>query len=248
MAKPRIIWTLQIKHPYYRNTICQDVDVTPCPHTCELINRHGYFLRKFNVGEWCLLDMQNTGMVTGEQYRFYVHMKDNKLAYITAPGIILPERAIKLKTDNVNNTIEIPNITFERIDSRPGIIFDIDIRLQDINSDISGTTEIHLPVTEYFWEYLFIHRYSESKGKLSLQDISNTVNFTEGEEIDYQNNKAVLFRSLTKIPCSESYPGNLTLTETIRDRKRELMRQLPFPQPGMFLDAPPDVIRQVLYV
>lgn len=248
MTNSQIIWTLRIKHHYYQNGLCPDVDMFPCPNTRELMNRRGYILRKFNQGEWRLLDILDTGTIADEQYRFHVKMNDNKLIYITAAGMLLPEKAIKIRVNNVNSTTEIPESTSERTNSRPGIIFEIDLTLQDINNDIPATTEIHIPVAEYFWEYLFIHRYSESKGNLSLQDISNTVIFTKGGETDYQNNKAVLFRSLTKIPCSESYPGNLTLTETIRDRKRELMRQLPFPQPGMFLDAPPDVIRQVLYV
>ncbi|GEM_PF-6257739 len=243
-----ILWILKIKHPYYWSELCQDVELSPCPQTNDLLKRRGYRILKATDGEWYLMDLQMYGIVADEHYRFFVKTKNNILPYITVSGILLPENAIKLRVDNINSSIIVPDKTSERITTHPGSIFDIDLQLHCKKNNDPVITEIQLPVAEYFWEYLFVNRYTETRGRLSIYDISHKIPFDLGIETEYKGMKAVLFRSLVKIPCSERYGLNLTLTEGVQHSKRVLMHKLPFPQPGMYLDAPPDTLRKVWYL
>lgn len=267
MSIPTVIWILKIKHEYFQNDSCRGFVVTPLKRmrtikqinkleaiepifervscTQTLLKRRNMLFKEYKDGEWRLYDMGDNGHIQGDDiYEFDVRLSKKRLMYLTKPSILIPGNPIIVEIEQSEKDIQLIDES-NRIEENSDIVIRIQLKLKE---NAIYKTVINIQATQMFWEYLFLLRNPEVEKQLVLEELEGKCSFSQAERLEYYGHPAIRFISKEKIGLCELYPYRFQLSEIIRERKRMIIDNVSYPEPGMFPDTPPDVVRSVIYI
>ena len=133
---------------------------------------------------------------------------------------------------------------------RPGVCFRLVFLFDKIGEKpLPYETELVFNSFNRQVEYLFLPRDENTERKLMIEDMENTIEFDDPVEIDFMGKKVIRFRSKEKVKMKEFPDYRLRLWEIYPSGKREICRQLPYPDPGNIIgDTYKDILCRLLYI
>lgn len=251
MEKLSIIWHLRVTHSYYQHGECHSVVLHIPPATSSLMKKRGVLIKLLSPGVWGMIGNEDTTFSEADRFEVELHTKDSMFLYVT--DNIKSERG-KCPLLNVNGTESsflFPLSGLPTIQSSPGVILRVVfVPPTEIEKSAPNyyATQIEFQAPKLHLEYLFLLRERNENKKLSIKDTNRKIQFSEGEKIEYMGAYGWRYQSTRKIALYQ-YPNlKIQLSEIMGTGKRILFKQLPYPVPGMFIDAPTDTIRTVVYI
>ncbi len=247
MTDYKAIWSLVIVHSYYTDGVCHDCRVTIPATTANLLKRRGLIWKMIAPNRWALLAADGGSMHPDDTFEFELAFLHPLLPYITEVPELTPGLAISLPCTGTESPFESPFTGYPRVQARPGVQFRILLSAGNL-SEKEGVTKLTLHPPTCQWEYVFLFRHSNADKLLELHDKEHLLTFNQEISHEYLGLPAQYFRSAEKLPLARQPKSKIRLSEILPTGKKELYACLPPPVPGEFIDAPPGVVRRVIYL
>lgn len=249
MTDYNAIWSLVVVHNYYESGVCSDFRVDVSAATAKLLNRRGLLWKAIAPNQWTLLAPGHDLLHPDDTFEFDLSVRNPTFPYIThCPGLT-PGHAVVLTCTGTEPPYGYPFTGYPQLQARPGVLFRILWSPgKQAQTESESITNITFQPPAYYWEYIFITRNTSTGKTLELYDKEHLLTFDKGTHIEYLGHPAQCFRSAENPPIIKQPKSKIRLYEVLPAGKRELYTQLPPPVPGEFIDAPPGVIRQIVYL
>lgn len=251
------IYRLKIEHEYFRENVCRAISIIP--HAFGLMKRRGILFKQTAVNEWDIICDSST-------------IGANILTEVFTFGIIISDPAFILYTDwtefNPSSTyrLELPATTTDAVAAIRqtqgkrlinSCFCTIELQflenmLKEIQNGKFRTDTLRFYPKAVKWEYFFIPRNGKenSGNKFVLKESDDKIIFSDPQAVEILGQKALHFSSDDKIIIKEYYNYRINLLEMIPDGtqiKKTLMKDIPHPKPGNFLNMQTDVIQHICY-
>ncbi|WP_321332009.1 hypothetical protein [uncultured Bacteroides sp.] len=247
----KVIWHLRIQHEFFKNNTCRGIEINILPETVVLLNRKGWIIRPIGWGEWDLITFSGMEPDEKDTISLEITVADSFLNCITDWQDCKPECSYSLELNGREETILFPpimaNNNIKKV--RPGIICRINFTPGKQSSYAEELyNDILLRASKLYWEYIFLFRNGKTERNLLLVDTTQHILFGKIETTTFLGKTALSCRSVEKIPLREEPISQLCLQEICTSGKKELFNRLPLPEPGIFVDACEDTIKQIIYI
>lgn len=241
-----IFWELTITHDFFKDRECPTLNLMFGPETQSLMVRNDIRLIDVSPGKW---EFMNLGIDADpiDTFEVEIYSRNPIFPFITVYPEFKAGQSLQLELDGSEGSFSLSEGMGSYQAAPSGVLLRIKLNPHKYKPGRIIKTEIRLHAPEYYWEYLFISRDGQTMRRLIMDD-NLKYEFEELEPIDYMERRAVRFMSRKKIPLRQYSDHKIRLTEILPNKKKELYRQLPVPRPGYFTDAPPETVRNVVYI
>lgn len=248
MEKFSVIWRIKITHSYYHSGACRYFELKPTPQTAVLLRNRGVLFRKMEDAGWAMIGADDSRFSEEDTFEFELYCRDQKFCYVTENANMKME-CPQIKMSGMEDSAYLfPVEGCPTVEASPGVIAQILLKFNAEQVQTERYNELGFQAPERHLEYIFLFRSRQVDKKLLLEDMEQKVDFLPGEEINYMENPGIRFQSAEKYPLYESPNLKLQLLELLGTNRRVIIRRLPYPNIGMFIDAPPGMLRAVFYV
>lgn len=251
MEKLSVIWHLRITHTYYKYGECHSVALRIPSSTSLLMKKRGVLIKLLSPGVWGMIGNEHTTFSETDRFEVELFTKDAEFPYVTDSISTGRGQCSLLEVNGTEPSFTFPLSNLPTIQSSPGIILRIAFvpSIETMKPMQNGyATQIEFQALKLHLEYLFILRERDDSKTLNIKDTNREILFDEGEKIEYMGSSGWRYQSTNKVTLQQ-YPNiKIQLSEIMDTGKRILFKQLPYPVPGMFIDAPADTIRTVVYI
>lgn len=248
----KIIWNLRVKHEYYKVFPEKGLSLILSDESQRLLLRRGMIWRYDGGGRWLLFSLDGGhGQPAGED-RVVIdfRVEDKSLSYVTDWDWNLAGACEQLELSESRESIRMNTLHGSLVPVRPGVCFRLVFLFDKIGEKpLPYETELVFNSFNRQVEYLFLPRDENTERKLMIEDMENTIVFDDPVEIDFMGKKVIRFRSKEKVKMKEFPDYRLRLWEIYPSGKREICRQLPYPDPGNIIgDTYKDILCRLLYI
>ncbi|NDV82965.1 hypothetical protein [Bacteroides sp. 51] len=248
MEKFSVIWRIKIAHSYYHGGACRYFELKPTPQTAVLLRKRGVLFRKMDVDGWAIIAVEDIRLDEKDVFDFELYCGDQKFHYVTDNATMKAECPQIEMSGTEGITYIFPVEGCPMIKASPGVIARISLKFQAQQIHAERYNELHFQAPERYLEYIFLFRNEQIDKKLLVEDMERKMEFLPEEKIEYMGHQGVRFQSAEKYPLLESPNLKLQLLELFGTNRRVIIRRLSYPEIGMFIDAPPGMLRAVAYV
>lgn len=261
MGSYRPLYRFRVEHDYYVDHACRALKFRLTAEGTDLCRRRGILLRQTAVSEWTFLyDADGAGVDTAtDKIEAELCITDPSFVLYTDWASLRPDSSYILELPVATNMIEATDCICEANDKRKiGSGFcSVRITMTErlfaaAQQGCPETVILHFHAPCCKWEYLLIPRRDMMLDpKLCLmEEQSGKVTFTPFTPVKVYGLEALRTVSRDTIPLKESYACKLTLYSLVQGygRRQALLRYVPFPEPGKFLDVESGLLRQVCYL
>lgn len=260
MGTYRPLYSLSLEHDYYDNLACRALDFRLRAGGTDLCRRRGLLFRQTAANGWTLLyDCDSAGVDTAhDNVEAELCIKDPAFVLITDWPGFRPENAYILDLPSSGDNAEASEVIRESDERRRiGSGFcRVDIRLTEeiLSAAHNGkpaacTLRFHAPARR--WEYLLVPRKDGSidPGQFRMEEQNGKIAFTPFETFKAYGVDTLRAVSQEAIPMKEHYGYRLKVvsTGTGAGRSQVLLKSVPSPEPGRFLDSESGLLRQICY-
>lgn len=257
MSNYRTLYSLTVEHGYFDNGTCRALRCRISPRGADLWRRRGLLFRQSGPNAWTVLyDSDGAGVDTSsDTLLLEMDITDPAFVLYTRWDGFRPTSAYGLELPAVSGTVEAAQSIRETAPKR-GIgegFCTVRIRLTDglFRAAQDGTPEsctlvFHAP--EHRWEYLLETHTDGTYGTedLLIEEYGGKLTFPPPEPVTEYGRRMLRTVSSETVPMHERYAYRLKLTAGGNtSRRRVLLKSLPLPQAGAYLDAAPGLLRQV---
>lgn len=252
------LYTLSIRHGYCDDGLCRAFSCTPAPSGQEIMRRRGLLFRQADAGSWSVLcDTVGSGpdtetdvleldlAITDPQFVLYTLWDNFRPTAAYTLVLPLPEGGAKDGTKAITESDTARQI---------GRGFcSVSIRLTEemwqdaLKGHPQGCTLLFAPKA-CRWEYL-LETHTDgmySTEDLLIEEYGGKLTFPPPEPVTEYGRRMLRTVSSETVPMHERYAYRLKLTAGGNtSRRRVLLKSLPLPQAGAYLDAAPRLLRQV---
>lgn len=251
------IYRLKIEHEYFRENICHAISITPLG--LRLMKRRGILFRQTAVNEWDMVcDSSKIGAsILTEVLTFGVSISDPAFILYTNWTEFNPSSSYRLElpATTTDAVAAIKQARGKRMINSSFCTIELQFTenmLKEIQSGKFQTDILRFYPKAAKWEYLFIPRNGkENSGrKFILKESDDKIIFSDPQAVEILGKKALRFLSDDKITIKEYYNYRINFLEMIPDStqvKKTLMKDIPYPKPGNFLNMQTDVIQHICY-
>ncbi len=253
------LYTLSFRHRYFADGLCRAFSCIPAPSGQELLHRRGLLFRQSDAGSWTVLcDAAGSGPDTGSdvleldlsvtdpQFVLYTMWENFRPASAYSLALPLPE----------GGTADAVKAIAESAAARQiGRGFcSVSLRLTErmwldaLDGHPQGCTLL-FSAKECRWEYLLDLRKVTAgmPGVFMLEERSGRLTFPP-----FARTEDGTFRTVSEeaVPMRACYDVDLKLTCGAQgsDRRQTLMRHVPPPEPGAYLDSEPGLLRRKIRI
>ncbi|MDU1891993.1 MAG: hypothetical protein E6767_15000 [Dysgonomonas sp.] len=257
MDNYRSIYYLKIEHGYFQENICRAISVTPLD--LDLMKRRGILFRQTAVNEWDIIcDSSKIGAnILSEVFTFGISISDPAFILYTNWTEFNPSSSYRLKlpTTTTDAVAAIKQTQEKRMINSCFCTIELQFTenmLKEIQSGKFRTDILRFYPKAMWWEYFFIPRNGKenSGSNFVLKESDGKIIFSDPQAVEILGKKALRFLSDNKIAMKEYYDYRINLQEMIPDCtqvKKTLMKDIPHPKPGNFLNVQADVIQHICY-
>lgn len=249
MQEYSVIWRIKLNHPYYKGGECAYFDLIPTARTAARMVARGVFLKKMGVATWGIIGTAEVLLDDEDLFEFDVYFKNRQFLYITDNAGSKTGECPLIEMNGSESTPFVFSVSaYPVVNVSPGVIARIILKLHAGGKGGEASHELNFRVPERYLEYIFLSRSGGADKELLLEDVDRKITFSPGEKIDYMGRTGYRFRSTEKLLLAESPDIRLQLLELFGTNRRVIVKRLPYPEIGMFIDAPSDVLRAVYYI
>ncbi len=261
------LYRIAIEHDYFNiRKRGSDLSLNLTPQSLQFARRHMLVFRQTAMNEWILLYNSTDSKIDTERdvLEFTLNITDplfklytewNGLQPTGTYVLQLPANEEEMKKENKVNFMSAIHPSNER--SKIGASFcTIQLRLtkellEAVEAGNSKLDVLHFDVPEVQWEYLFLSRSEEHflPEELLLEDITGKLKFSAFKECEVFGKKAMRTITEESFPLQEN-PENRLCLFVLKGQlkmKQTLLRNIPFPQLGLFQNDQSGIIRQICY-
>lgn len=257
MGNYRTLYSLTVEHGYFDSGICRALRCRVSPRGADLWKRRGLLFRQDGPNTWSVLfDSDGAGMDTSSDVLVLeMDICDPDFVLYTRWDGFRPSSAYGLELPAASGTVEAVQSIRETATKR-GIgegFCTVRIRLTDglLRAARDGSPEnctlvFHAP--ERRWEYLLETHPEGMYGTedLLIEEYGGKLTFPPPEPVTEYGRRMLRTVSDENVPMHERYTYRLKLTAGGNaSRRRVLLRSLPPPRTGAYLDATPGLLRQI---
>lgn len=228
----QVVWSLILHHEYFTSNNW-GAEFVLSKESVRLLMRRGLIWRKFGENRWDLIATNGCSFEKEDRIELELKVENRLFYYVTNSKVDFNHK----------------HLVLEKVESL-GVFYKFIFLIGDIE-DLSSTitTEVVFNSLYKYIEYIFILRDNNINRNLFLEEYEYPGTFEQLSTNEYMGRPAVGFRSTEKKLLKEKGMADLCLYEEFPLGGRKLvMRHLPEPRPGMYPDASPDSIRQIMYV
>ena len=219
MSNYRTLYSLTVEHGYFDNGTCRALRCRISPRGADLWRRRGLLFRQSGPNAWTVLYDSDGARVDTSSDTLLLEMD------ITDPAFVLYTQWF----------------CTVRIRLTDGLF-----RAAQDGTPESCTLVFHAP--EHRWEYL-LETHTDgmySTEDLLIEEYGGKLTFPPPEPVTEYGRRMLRTVSSETVPMHERYAYRLKLTAGGNtSRRRVLLKSLPLPQAGAYLDAAPRLLRQV---
>lgn len=253
------LYTLSIRHGYCDDGLCRAFSCTPAPSGQEIMRRRGLLFRQADAGSWSVLcDTVGSGpdtetdvleldlAITDPQFVLYTLWDNFRPTAAYTLVLPLPEGGAKDGTKAITESDTARQI---------GRGFcSVSIRLTEemwqdaLKGHPQGCTLLFAPKA-CRWEYLLDFRKDTLRpsGQLMLEERGGRLTFPP-----FAKTEDGIFRAVSEesVPMHVCYDIDLKLVcrQENSDRRQTLMRHIPPPETGAYLDSEPRMLRRIIRI
>lgn len=244
-----ILWRLRIRHDYFRKGAVEGITVCLSAESRLILSRRGLLWRETGIGEWSLVSLDGNDLDNSDRIEVELRLKDKMLTYITDWDWSLSGECYQLEVTGEDRVVEMRTHPGIKIKSGHQAMFRLVFSMGNANKGLLPCSiELVFCSFHKYWEYVFVPRDDNASRTLRLEETKQMISFGECQPMEFMGRPVLQCRSTEKIKMEDRPDYTLRLWEHFPMGKRELLRGIPFPRPGMFLDVPDDTLRQVVYI
>lgn len=251
------IYRLRIEHGYFRENVCRTISISPPGPS--LMKRKGILFKQIAVNEWDIIcDSSKIGVdiLTGV-LTFGISISDPAFILYTDWAGFNPSSSYRLElpATTTDAVTAIKQTQGKRMINSCFCTVELQFTenmLKEIQSGKLQTNILKFYPKAVKWEYFFIPRNGkeDSGSNFVLKESDDKIIFSEPQAVEILGKKALRFLSNDKITIKEYYNYRINLLEMISDGtqiKKTLIKDMPYPKPGNFLNVQTDVIQHICY-
>lgn len=255
----RALYRLKIEHDYFGQNMCRSMRISIDRAGLDLMKRRGILFKQTATNEWSIIGKQsNAGTnITSEVLTLQMNISDPAFVLYTDWDDFHPTSLYRLSLPaTTTDAVAAIRKTDEKRRINSGFcIIDLQFTENMFRSMCEGnliTDTLTFYSKEVQWEYLFIPRNEEENvgKKLILKEFDDKICFSASEEVEIYEKKAWRFLSEEKIKIQEYYNFCISLQEIIPNRlqtQKKLIKNIPHPVSGNFVNEQPHVLRHICY-
>lgn len=249
------LYRIKVVHDYFDGCPCPALQCRLTLQGETLARRRGLLFRQTAADEWALLflaappvdDVLTLDLLLADpSFTLYTAWKDFQPSAAYILELPLPDEKVDAAT------------AIRSANTKRGIgrgFCTMALRLTEAMTNAAKAnkpmqTVLHFHAPSLRWEYLFILRGETDvpASRMTLEDATGRLEFTALEECEAYGKKAIRTTSMSFVPMRQGYGCRLRLMAKDEGRqKRVLLKQVPPPEPGRFLDACDGILRQICY-
>lgn len=253
------LYTLSIRHGYFDDGLCRAFSCTPAPSGQELMRRRGLLFRQTDAGSWTVLcDTAGSGPDTGtDVLELDLAITDPQFVLYTLWENFRPTAAYSLalplpEDGTADGTKTMTESAAARQIGRG--LCTVSLRLTEemwqdaLKGHPQDCTLLFTPKA-CRWEYRLDFRKDTIRpsGQLMLEERSGRLTFPP-----FVRTEGGVFRTVSEesLPMHVRYDIDLKLTcrQENSDRRQILMRHIPPPEAGAYLDSNPGMLRRIIRI
>lgn len=257
MSSHSPLYTLSIRHGYFDDTFCRAFSCTPTPSGQELMRRRGLLFRQSYAGSWTVLcdtagSEPDTGtdvleldlVITDPLFVLYTLWEEFRPTATYTLALPLPEEGPADGTKVITESAAARQIG--RGFCTIGLRLTEDMWQDALKGHPQSCTLLFVP-RACRWEYLLNFRKSAFRpsGQFMLEERIGRVTFPP-----FTQTADGVFRTVSEesVPMHVHYDIDMRLTcqQENSKRRQTLMRHIPPPDPGAYLNAEPGILRRII--
>lgn len=256
----RTLYSLRVEHDYFDRLVCRSLVLRLTATGIDLCRRRGLLFRQTGLNEWVLLyDSSGAGVDTSSDcIETELCMVDPAFVLYTDWTALRPDNAYVLELPALSDAVEATEVIRESSEKRSIGSGFCTIRIV-MTEKLFAAAQRGTPMTctlrfrarQCKWEYLLIsHNMScLDSAQYLMEEQSGEITFTSFEKVNVYGKDALRTVSQEMIPMKEHYTCKLKVCLSAGEtgRRQVLLKHVPFPVPGRFLDAEAGLLRQVCY-
>lgn len=262
MGSYRPLCSIRIAHDYFDGERCRALLCRPAAAGAGLLHRRGMLFKRMAENAWALLcDLSGAGPDTDADVLFLeLQLADSGFVLYTRWPDFRPDAAYAAELPAAGGDVEAAEI-LRSTGSRRTIgsgwcRLSLPLTRGMLDAAQAGappccTLRFHAPARR--WEYLFLPDPGtlpdRAQERYRLETVGGGVRyrFSPFERVQAYGREACRTRSEEPIPLRERYGFRLRLDVSAENgrTRRTVLREVPPPLPGRYLDTAPDLLRQV---